>query len=402
MLDGARRDDAALPETVQGIIAARLDTLATRGEGARSRTRPWSEGSSGSARSAASAGRSRSGCTRSSARSSCAANRRSSVAGEAEYTLSPRARARRRLRADPEGPAGREAPSRRPSGWSRSAGPRTTPRCSRTTTEPRSSTPGDGQDTSQFAERAGIAFREAGDRAFALHTFTPRRPLLRAGSRSRGRRPGAPRSFSRTGGALAIGRATSVGRRRPRAARASDCSRRQVTTRARRRRRPSWPKPFQLAGLRDRVLPSHREKALRARAARLPASPAKARVLCRVVAHARGSPSENEASRGRRRGVRRSRVELGLAGGGRARAGQHRHSTSLYRPSTSTAAVATSSEASSLLARSAPPRSTRASHNLGSTTSALGPVPTRATELFEEALRLNAERFGDAASMGGC
>ena len=155
------------------------------GEGARSRTRPWSARSSGRRargdRRRVAGTSSRSGCTRSSARSSCAASgaRRSPAR---RSTPSARARARRRLRPDPARRACREAPPGRRVDRVASAGRRTTPRCSLTTTS----------SALEFARAAGgrgraprlragrSALRGAGDRAPALNAFARRAALLRA------------------------------------------------------------------------------------------------------------------------------------------------------------------------------------------------------------------------------
>ena len=85
------RGELPLPETVQGIIAARLDALPRRREGAapgRGRGRARSSGSARSRRSRAEPrARSRSGCTRSSGRSSSGGSAARPSRGETQYAF---------------------------------------------------------------------------------------------------------------------------------------------------------------------------------------------------------------------------------------------------------------------------------------------------------------------------
>ena len=113
----ARRMCSALPETVQGIIAARLDTLSRARRGC-SRTQRcvgkvfWLgavEAVDGVARWQARGAC----CTRSSARSSSAAHGASSVAGETRVRVPAPARPRRRVRPDPARARAEQAPARR-------------------------------------------------------------------------------------------------------------------------------------------------------------------------------------------------------------------------------------------------------------------------------------------------
>ncbi len=143
----------------------------SRGEGARCRTRPWSAGSSGSERSGRERWTSRSGCTRSRGRSSCAESREArspartsrsfghALVRDVAYEQIPRAeRADKHLRA---------------AEWIESLGaPRITPRCSPTTTRPRSTS---RAPRAEVAELAGRAARRAATRRatahFALYAF---------------------------------------------------------------------------------------------------------------------------------------------------------------------------------------------------------------------------------------
>ena len=100
-------------------------------------------------------------------------------------TLPSRARPRRRLRADPASRSGPTSIAQPRSGSSRSAGRKTTPRCSPTTTQlPSSYARASGRTTDPLAERGRIALREAGDRAVALNAFPARSALLRARRRA--------------------------------------------------------------------------------------------------------------------------------------------------------------------------------------------------------------------------
>ena len=130
-------EELPLPETVQGLIAARIDALPAGGEGDPPGRGSAREGLLARRRRGArrrrAAGRPRSASTRSSARSSCAASaarrsreRRSTHSGTCSSATSPTARSR-----------ARRAPrsiARRRRGSRRSAGRRTRPRWSPTTT----------------------------------------------------------------------------------------------------------------------------------------------------------------------------------------------------------------------------------------------------------------------------
>ena len=166
-----RPDETVVPETVQGMIAARIDTLPTRGEGAPPGRRGRRAGSSGSARSGASGGRSRSGCTPSSGRSSCDASadrpspaRTSTSSATRSSATSPTSRSRE--------PSVRTSIARAAE-WIESLG-----------------RPDDhaemlahhyaaalefarvsGQDVGDLPDRAQSAAREAGDRASALNAY---------------------------------------------------------------------------------------------------------------------------------------------------------------------------------------------------------------------------------------
>jgi class 3 adenylate cyclase len=136
--------------------------------------RPYWGRSSGWARprrsAGSSAGRPRRGCTRSSAGSSCSASgarrspaRSSTPSGTSSFGTSP---------------TGRFRAERGPSyiGWqragsSRSAGPRTTPRCSPTTTCALELSRAAELRTDELATAARPVLEEAGDRAFSLNAF---------------------------------------------------------------------------------------------------------------------------------------------------------------------------------------------------------------------------------------
>ena len=90
--------------------------------------------------------------------------------GRERVRLPPRAHPRRRLRPDPAGGALGQAPARGRAGSSRSAGPRTRPRCSPTTTCRRSSWQRPrGSTRRRSRSSARHALRDAGDRAAALY-----------------------------------------------------------------------------------------------------------------------------------------------------------------------------------------------------------------------------------------
>ena len=212
---------------------------------------------------AASAGRSRSGCIASSAPSSCGASaeapsrvRSSTASGTRSCATSPTSRSRER--------SGRRSTARRPSGSSRSAGPTTTPRCSRTTTERRSSTPGDRRRHRRVRGACACRVPRGGRSRLRAERLRPGRALLRAGARALGRpRPEAPPAA--TARALAVpGDDRGIG----------PWSRPQMRCSARRRRSarrgacvPHRGAPP--AGSRRRGVPSHGTRA-RARAATPP------------------------------------------------------------------------------------------------------------------------------------
>ena len=171
--DSRRRRELPMPESVQGIVAARLDALPTTRRRC-SRTRPCSGRCSGSAR------RRIGGVERTAAEAALhrlerkefvRRERRPSVAGESEYAF------RHLLVRDVaygQIPRARRAEKHRLAGeWiESSAVPRTTPRCSRTITRARSSSRGPPAPTrSRSRGRRGCALQEAGDRAYALSAY---------------------------------------------------------------------------------------------------------------------------------------------------------------------------------------------------------------------------------------
>ena len=137
-----RGGGASCPETVQGLIAARLDLLEPDAEGAapgRGRDREALLGRRARGAHRDRRRRARAAPARPRAREFVRRERSSSVVDESEFAF------RHLLVRDvaygqiPARRARREAPSRRPAGSSSSAAARTTPRCSRTTTCRRSS-----------------------------------------------------------------------------------------------------------------------------------------------------------------------------------------------------------------------------------------------------------------------
>ena len=178
--------DLPLPETLQGLIAARLDGLSGRREGARSRTQRWSARSSGSAglrlggRRAPARSRRRS--TSLERKEFVRRERRSSVDGRDASTrsatcscaTSPTGRSRVLERAEKHRPP--------PSGSSRSDAPRTTPRCSRITTwRARARRSRRRRHAALCRASARAALREAGDRAIvAQRASAPRQRFYRA------------------------------------------------------------------------------------------------------------------------------------------------------------------------------------------------------------------------------
>ena len=212
-----------LPESVQGIIGARLDALSTEEkrllQDAAVIGKVFWPGAVARARQRAG---STSGCTRSSASSSSAASaaprwpaRRSTRSSICSCATSRTARSR--------GRAGSRSTRRPRSGSRPTAGPRTTRRCSRTTTSALSSSRARrGQDVGAIAPRARAALAEAGDRALTLNAFAAGGSLLSRGARPlaggrarRARRPEAPgrprRLLGRRGGPARDPRGGSLG-----------------------------------------------------------------------------------------------------------------------------------------------------------------------------------------------
>ena len=263
MLARASRQRPSLPETRARDDRRPPRHAPRRGEGVCCRRPPSSGGSSGSARSGASAGRSRSGCTRSSARSSSRRERRCSVAGEDEYAFRhalvrdvayeqiPRARSRRRCT------------WQRRDGSSRSAGPRTTPRCSLTTTQLRSSTPGRRVRTSSDAARAARSRarwrgRRSRVRAQRLHARAARFYERAARALARQTIPDRATAPSRRLGSARDALADARGEDAPRATAARLSWRRAIARRRPRRMRFS-PKATGARGQRE-ALPAPRAR----------------------------------------------------------------------------------------------------------------------------------------------
>ena len=203
--DGADVGELPLPESVQGLIAARLDALAAD-EKALLQTRAvvgrvfWLGGPRPLGGSGQDASRRRS--TRSSARSSCSASAahrsrassefafRHGLVRDVAYGQIPRARRAELHRADRRVDRGAR-PARR-----------TTPSCSRTTTcSALEYAQAAGQDAAALAGRAQLALREAGDRAVCAQRLRRRRraSIVRRSSSGRGRRRALRGSCSRSG-----------------------------------------------------------------------------------------------------------------------------------------------------------------------------------------------------------
>ena len=187
--------EVALPESVQGIIAARLDSL------------PGEEKEL--LQDAAVVGRvfwlGALGQRAVEARGALALARAQGVRAprapelgrrRGRVRLQPRARARRGLRADPDDRSAPTSTARPPSGSSRSAAPKTTPRCWPTTTCRRSSTPeAAGEPTNELADEGRSRRVAGGRRPRALAERLPgRHPLLRARAGDRPRRGGDERT----------------------------------------------------------------------------------------------------------------------------------------------------------------------------------------------------------------
>ena len=184
---GLAADETELPESVQALIAARLDTLSPERKsllqdaavlGRCSGRAPWPR--SAAATRASSSWR----CTSLPARSSSAPPgrarwraRASTPSGTCSCATSPTARSR--------GRSGRAVTARRPPGSSarRASGSRTWPRCSPTTTCRRSSSPRPPATRSRRSELAQPARRFlalAGERALGLDTAQAEARLARA------------------------------------------------------------------------------------------------------------------------------------------------------------------------------------------------------------------------------
>ena len=144
-----------------------------------------------------------------------------------------------------------------------------------------------GQDTARSRSRARIAFREAGDRAFALNAFA-RRPLLHRAlelwpeDASPGALPAGIAAPSADRGRRSRQETLLEEAARPRSRRAN--------SRGRRRRTPSSPKPCGYGRGNEAASTSRARVRVRGSA---PTSPAKARVLTsRRVARVRGADEE--------------------------------------------------------------------------------------------------------------
>ena len=162
-----RGSTTELPETVQGIIAARLDSLPAGREGTCSRMRRSSARSFGSAHST----RRSSSSTRCSRRSSSSARAGARSRGRPSTRSSISCCGT--LRTDRfRVPTGRRNICEPQGGSRRSGVPRITPRWSRTTTRTRSSSCARrGREVGGISQRARAAFVDAGARAGTLHAL---------------------------------------------------------------------------------------------------------------------------------------------------------------------------------------------------------------------------------------
>ena len=163
----APREDLPLPETIQGIIAARLDGLEPRRSGC-SRTPRCSARCSGPAplrRSRSSTPRGWSCAALARAQGPATPRAALSRRRRGRVRLPPRARPRRRLRPDPARGARREARRAPPPGSRPRPGRR--PRRARRASLRRGARARDRyrRTSPRFADRARVAFRRAGDRA---------------------------------------------------------------------------------------------------------------------------------------------------------------------------------------------------------------------------------------------
>ena len=174
-----RRSRAPVPESVQGIVAARLDALPRRREDCCSRTPPCSGRCSGSAR-----WQRIGGVDRTAAEAALhALERKEFVRRERRSSVARRDRVRFRhlLVRDvaygqiPRAATLREAPGSRRSGSSRSGAPRTTPRCSPTITLTRARARPRGRRRDRSARRRA-----------RLRSARSRRPRVCAGGLSGG------------------------------------------------------------------------------------------------------------------------------------------------------------------------------------------------------------------------
>ena len=293
---------SSVPETVQGLIAARLDTLPREEKellcDAAVVGRAFWLGALGGERWTL-----EERLHSLERKEFVRRERRSSVAGEVEYSFRHALDARRRLRADPEGRAGGEAP---PGGRvDRVARPHRGPR--RDARAPLRSRArvraGDRLDVQPFERAGACLFVEAGDRAFALHAFRQAAAFYRRALELWG--DGVPPELL-----LRYGRALTVIARRPRgrdvleralraAARAPAIARGGGGARVPHRGAPA-ARPAR------RSVRAHRE-ARSSSSANAPASPAKAGCSDRVVTLARARRAR-ASSRRRAGGDRDGRV----------------------------------------------------------------------------------------------
>ena len=180
--------DLPLPETVQGLIAARIDGLARRRRRSLQDASVHRQGLL--ARRVAARRRATSARAAARARAQGVRPPRPPLLGRRRdaVRVPPRARPRRRLRPDPARASGPRSIAARPSGSGRSpaTAPRTTPRCSPTTTGRRSSSPdAAGLDAADYASRRARRLPKARAGAVA------RRRCRRARARARGARADA-------------------------------------------------------------------------------------------------------------------------------------------------------------------------------------------------------------------
>ena len=376
-----RPDDVVLPETVQGLIAARLDTLPREMKqllcDAAVVGRAFWLGALGGERWTLDErlhSLERGEFVR--------RERRSSVAGEVEYSF--RHGLMRDVAYEQIPRAERAEKHRRAAEWTESLG-RPEDHAEMlahhygAALEYASAT---GMDTSQFADRARIAFREAGDRAFSLHTFRQAASFYERALELWG--DGAPPELLlRHGRALAV---ANDDRGMETLELAAERLLAAGNYEAAAEAHAFMTEALQLQGLRDAAF-EHSEKALEL-VRDAPASPAKARVLTessRLLALAERKEAAAVAQE-----AYEMAVELGLAEvAARALANRALDKSFVLDFDGAVADLERSIE----LARSVgSPEEARACHNLGSASWFSGQLE-RATELFAEAGRLN-DRFG--------